>query len=191
MSGILWRHENGAKWRALPAELGPRWMARPDFHPLGSAGCLGAIAEPVAGAQHPTRDDLPRWYQRAGSPESRLACRKEDPKLNETIVRRLVVLVGYGTKDCVIADSEGRAIVSRIAPGQAHELPDAIPLLNSLPGVPPGLWRIRAIPVTASASTSGAWGPDRPSQPRLMRHPSPVRTGSTTTVTLSSVSGRD
>ncbi len=23
MSAILWRHENGAKWRALPAELGP------------------------------------------------------------------------------------------------------------------------------------------------------------------------
>src|SRR4028119_296909 len=27
MSAILWRHENGAKWRALPAELGPWWMA--------------------------------------------------------------------------------------------------------------------------------------------------------------------
>ena len=23
ISAILWRHENGAKWRALPAELGP------------------------------------------------------------------------------------------------------------------------------------------------------------------------
>jgi transposase len=23
MSAILWRHQNGAKWRAIPAELGP------------------------------------------------------------------------------------------------------------------------------------------------------------------------
>jgi transposase len=36
----------------------------------------------------------------------------------------------------VIADSQGRAIAFRIAPGQAHELPEAIPLLDSLPGVP-------------------------------------------------------
>jgi transposase len=24
---ILWRHQNGAKWRAVPAELGPWWRA--------------------------------------------------------------------------------------------------------------------------------------------------------------------
>ncbi len=36
----------------------------------------------------------------------------------------------------MIADSLGRAVAFRIAPGQAHELPDAIPLLDSLPGVP-------------------------------------------------------
>jgi transposase len=27
ISAILWRHANGAKWRSLPAELGPWWMA--------------------------------------------------------------------------------------------------------------------------------------------------------------------
>jgi transposase len=36
----------------------------------------------------------------------------------------------------VIADGLGRAIAFRIAPGQAHEVPEAIPLLDSLPGVP-------------------------------------------------------
>jgi transposase len=36
----------------------------------------------------------------------------------------------------VIADGLGRAIAFRIAPGQAHELPDAIPLLDTLPSVP-------------------------------------------------------
>ena len=36
----------------------------------------------------------------------------------------------------MIADALGRAIAFRIAPGQAHELPDAIPLLDSLSDVP-------------------------------------------------------
>ena len=36
----------------------------------------------------------------------------------------------------MIADASGRAIAFRIAPGQAHELPQAVPLLDLLPGVP-------------------------------------------------------
>ena len=35
-----------------------------------------------------------------------------------------------------MADGRGRAFGFRIAPGQAHELPHAIPLLDQLPGVP-------------------------------------------------------
>ncbi len=31
IAAILWRHENGAKWRALPTELGPWWMAAQTF----------------------------------------------------------------------------------------------------------------------------------------------------------------
>ena len=31
LSAILWRHENGAKWRSLPADLGPWWMAAQTF----------------------------------------------------------------------------------------------------------------------------------------------------------------
>jgi transposase len=36
----------------------------------------------------------------------------------------------------VIADGRGRAVAFRLAPGQAHELPHAVPLLASLPRVP-------------------------------------------------------
>jgi hypothetical protein len=39
----------------------------------------------------------------------------------------------------VIADASGRAIGFRIAPGQAHELPPAIPLLERLLGLPKGV----------------------------------------------------
>ena len=36
----------------------------------------------------------------------------------------------------MIADGAGRAVAFRIAPGQAHELPHAVPLLEELPAVP-------------------------------------------------------
>jgi transposase len=36
----------------------------------------------------------------------------------------------------VIADAAGRAIAFRLAPGQAHELPQALPLLDALPSAP-------------------------------------------------------
>ena len=31
LSAILWRHQNGAKWRAIPDELGPWWRAAQVF----------------------------------------------------------------------------------------------------------------------------------------------------------------
>jgi transposase len=31
LEAILWRHQNGAKWRAVPAELGPWWRAAQTF----------------------------------------------------------------------------------------------------------------------------------------------------------------
>ena len=36
----------------------------------------------------------------------------------------------------MIADAAGRAVAFVLAPGQAHELPHAVPLLDKLPGVP-------------------------------------------------------
>ena len=31
LSAILWRHQNGAKWRAIPEDLGPWWRAAQIF----------------------------------------------------------------------------------------------------------------------------------------------------------------
>ncbi len=38
LAAILWRHENGAKWRAVPAELGPWWRAAQVFIRWARAG---------------------------------------------------------------------------------------------------------------------------------------------------------
>ena len=37
ISAIVWRHQNGAKWRAIPAELGPWSRAAQIFLPLRSS----------------------------------------------------------------------------------------------------------------------------------------------------------
>ncbi|ANY85071.1 transposase (plasmid) [Microvirga ossetica] len=110
---------------------------RSDLHPLGPSGCLGAPAQPGTEVRHPARDDLPRRHQRARASEGRRGSSKRGSQAQrdhrEALGRSRG---GYGTKACVIADGLGRAIAFRIAPGQAHELPDAIPLLHSLPSVP-------------------------------------------------------
>lgn len=38
ISAILWRHQNGAAWRAIPAELGPWWKAAQIFIRWARAG---------------------------------------------------------------------------------------------------------------------------------------------------------
>ena len=38
IEAIVWRHEDGAKWRHIPAELGPWWMAAQTFNRWGHRG---------------------------------------------------------------------------------------------------------------------------------------------------------
>ncbi len=94
MSAILWRHENGAKWRALPAELGPWWMAAQTFIRWARLGVwerlLSLVQERGVQLGMTFLDGTTvRAHQKAAG-----ARRKGDLKLNETTVRRLVVLVG-------------------------------------------------------------------------------------------------
>ena len=90
----------------------------------------------------------------------------------------------------MIADAAGHAIAFRIAPGQAHELPYAIPLLGRLPGVPQ--WVIADRGYTGHRFREHIWdmGHDPRSRRNAKRNPWPAQTGSTTTATASSASGR-
>jgi len=49
LSAILWRHQNGAKWRAIPKDLGPWWRAAQIFIRWSRAGVwerlLGLVQE--------------------------------------------------------------------------------------------------------------------------------------------------
>ena len=81
MSAILWRHQNGAKWRRIPEELGPWWQAAQMFIRWARAGVwerlLGLVQERKAAS----------------------AARRRDLKLSGTIVKRLAALVaGMGPR---------------------------------------------------------------------------------------------
>jgi len=72
----------------------------------------------------------------------------------------------------VIADGLGRAIAFRLAPGQAHELPHAIPLLEQLPGVP--TWVVGDRGYTSHGFREHVWSIGaRPAIPP-QRHEAPV-----------------
>src|SRR3954451_14263849 len=43
---IVWRMQNGAKWRAIPAELGPLWMAAQTFLRWSKLGVWERLFEP-------------------------------------------------------------------------------------------------------------------------------------------------
>jgi transposase len=71
-----------------------------------------------------------------------------------------------------MADASGRAIAFRIAPGQAHELPHAIPLLEELSGVP--MWVVGDRGYTSHGFREHIWSIGaRPAIPP-QRHEAPV-----------------
>src|SRR6185436_18844658 len=107
------------------------------LHPLGAPGRVGTPAWARPSARGPTRNDLSGRDQHPGAPESG-GSRPKGGSSAERDTREALGRSrgGYGTKACVIADGLGRAVAFILAPGQAHELPHAVPLLERLPGVP-------------------------------------------------------
>ena len=134
---IFWRHDNGARWRALPEEHGPWWVAAQTFirwAPLGMRERLLALVQERGlqlGMTFLDGTNIRAHQKAAGAAKGARLLR------NATIVKRLAALVAdLATLACVLADSRGRAIAFVLAPGQAHELPHAVPLLDRLPRVP-------------------------------------------------------
>ncbi len=93
MAAILWRHQNGAKWRSVPKDLGPWWRAAQIFMRWARAGVwerlLGLVQERGVQLGMVFLDGTSvRAHQKAAG-----AARRGDLKLSETIVRRLAALV--------------------------------------------------------------------------------------------------
>ena len=94
MSAILWRHQNGAKWRSVPAELGPWSRAAQTFIRWARLGVwerlLGLAQEKGVNLGMTFLDGTSiRAHQKAAG-----ARRKGALKRSATHVRRLGDLVG-------------------------------------------------------------------------------------------------
>ena len=120
LSAILWRHQNGAKWRAIPADLGPWWRAAQVFIRWARAGVWERLLALVQERGVAARHGVPRRHQRAGAPEGGGGRAKGGSQAErdhrEALGRSRG---GYGTKACVIADGRGRAdrLPDRARPG--------------------------------------------------------------------------
>ena len=141
ISAIVWRHQNGAKWRAIPAELGPWSRAAQTFIRWARLGVwerlLRLAQERGIQLGMTVLDGTSiRAHQKSTGGPKRGTPAERDTR--EALGRSRG---GYGTKACVIADGLGRAVAFILAPGQAHELPQAIPLLDRLPGARLKEWR--------------------------------------------------
>ena len=94
ISAILWRHQNGAKWRSVPAELGPWSRAAQTFIRWARLGVwerlLGLAQEKGVELGMTFLDGTSiRDHQKAAG-----ARRKWAPKRSEMIVRRWGALLG-------------------------------------------------------------------------------------------------
>ena len=100
LCAILWRHQNGAKWRAIPADFGPWWRAAQVFAdaalrvmPWARAGVwerlLALVQERGVELGMVFLDGTSvRAHQKAAG-----AARRGALKLSETVAKRLAALV--------------------------------------------------------------------------------------------------
>src|SRR3982750_2851730 len=141
VEAIVGRHANGAKWRAVPAELGPWWRAAQLFIRWAGLGVGPRLLEAAQargvelGMAFLDGTSVRAHPKAAGAPKTGATSRERDRR--EALGRSRG---GFGTKACVIADGRGRAVAFALAPGQAHEPPLAPGLLRQLPRAP--LWGV-------------------------------------------------
>jgi transposase len=93
ISAIIWRHTNGAKWRAIPDEFGPWWMAAQTFIRWSRLGVwerlLGKVQERGVELGMAFLDGTSiRAHQKAAG-----AARKPTLRRSGALVKRLAVLV--------------------------------------------------------------------------------------------------
>ena len=174
---IVWRLQNGAKWRAIPAELGPWWMAAQTFLRWSKLGVWERFFEAAKAAGRPELGmvfmdgTLIRAQQKAAG-----ARKKGDHDANparsdnEALGRSQG---GLGTKAHALADAHGRALGFALTPGQAGEAPQTLDLLAFLPAIPG--WVVADRGYSSHAVRTAVWElGSRPAIP-TRRNEAPVR----------------
>jgi transposase len=93
IEAIIWRHRNGAKWRGIPTELGPWWMAAQTFIRWARLG----VWERLLKLARARRVELGMAFLDGTTirahPKAAGAVRKGDLRRSATSVRRLAARV--------------------------------------------------------------------------------------------------
>jgi transposase len=118
IEAIIWPIDNGAKWRAIPAELGHWHHAYLRFRQWTLAGVWDQIMVCLSANGATAR-------------VSRTGLR--NPSRGEALGRSRG---GFGTKIVGICEAAGRRLDFLLVPGQAHELAPSLALLKRLPEAP-------------------------------------------------------
>ena len=96
ISAIFWRHQNGAKWRSVPAELGPWWRAAQLFIRWARQGVWERLLEGVQqrglvlGMSFLDGTSIRAHPKAAGAPKRGATAE------SETCVKRLAALAAAG-----------------------------------------------------------------------------------------------
>ena len=90
LEAILWRHENGAKWRSVPAELGPWWRAAQTFIRWARLGVWERLLNLVQKRGIQLGMTFLAGASLRGDQKAAGACREGALKLDETRVKHLV-----------------------------------------------------------------------------------------------------
>ncbi len=96
---------------------------------------------------------------------------------------------GFGSKVCVAVDGRGKAVSFTLTPGQTHELPSAMALLNALPHAPAMSFATVDTPRTSFEKLYGTEARARSSRRNATRLRSPAPNGPVGTDISSKTSG--
>jgi len=158
IAAIFWRHRNGARWRAIPSELGPWWRAAQLFIRWAQHGAwehlLGLAQEHVGGLELSLTflDGTQRASVSHGGGGAQTGGTSASRDHREALGRSRG---GFGTKAVAVADSRGRAVSFAVAPGQAHEAPMTPAMLQSLPDTP--VWIVADRGYSSDAIRTQVW----------------------------------
>src|SRR3954449_12058210 len=190
ISAIFWRHQNGAKWRSIPTELGPWWLAAQLFIGWAKQGVWERLLDLVQqrditlGMTFRDGTNIRAHHKAAG------AEKRGSTAVSEMCARRLAALAAaMAQKPARSQMGAGARLPSRSPPGRRMNcrLPRACSAVcRRCPG---GLSGTAASPPMPFASVSGTWARVPPSRPGVPTRPLPARSGSTTTAISSRTSG--
>ena len=171
---IVWRMQNGAKWRAIPAELGPWWMAAQTFIRWAKLGVWERLFEAAKAAGCPALGmvfldgTIIRAHQKAAGATKRGTAMKRLAEAMAVSAPRPMLLPMRGAARWGLPSRPGRL-------ARRHKASISSPFC---PPSQAGWSRIAATRLTRCARRCGSWAPDRLSRPGATKGPSPARTGS-------------